>query len=91
MLGFYDFCFFSKLGNPILSEKLESFKVESIKLETFHLSWKDPIEVFKKCSTSAGTFEIDFSQFYFKLSNLTVSNFLPTALSSKCIPNFSYS
>ena len=55
-------------------------KLESLKLESFHLSWKVPIEVgkfsiqyevIKNFSSSARTFELYSFQFHFEFSNFS--------------------
>ena len=75
-LFFYDLCFLE------LKKPIENLK--SLKLESLHLSWKELIEVgkflmqysiTKYFSTLARIFQLYFSQFYFELSNLIVSNF----------------
>ena len=74
---FYDLYFLFRLKKPI--ENLESLKLESL-----HLSWKELIEVrkflmqysiTKYFSTFARTFQLYFSKFYFELSDLIISNF----------------
>ena len=81
-IWFYDSCFFFGLEKSI--ENSENFKFESLKLESLHWSWKELIEVWKFSihysiikyfKTLARTFQFHFSQFYFELSNLKVSNF----------------
>ena len=64
------------------NEKLESFELESLKLECFNLSWKIPIEVgmfkykkfhaIQKFPSSVRTFQLHCFQFHFKPSKLEV-------------------
>ena len=82
IFGFYDLCFLFGLEKPI--ENSKCFKFESLKLESLHLNLKELIEngkfsmhysIIKYFKTSARSFQLHFSQFYFELSNLKVSDF----------------
>ena len=63
------------------NETVESYELESLKLESFCLSWKEPSED-RKFPTSARTFKFQSFQFHFGLSNLKFRT-------SRFFPNFS--